>query len=76
MENSNTAQASDSTQMASILTVDDCFEKKMELWFTRFHQLQNDGLDMNKAHRQAIASVSHELRHCNGAPDDFPGIGK
>jgi hypothetical protein len=73
MENSNTAQAIDSTNMASILAVDDCFEKKMELWFARFNQFQNEGLDMEKAHHQAIASVANEFRHCNGAPDAFPG---
>jgi hypothetical protein len=54
--------------LASIVKNDACFETRMERWFVRFHQLQNEGLTMDKANQAAIASVVTEFKACDGKP--------
>jgi hypothetical protein len=67
-EKSNTVRGSGNINhtagMAVILKNDDCFDKKMELWFVRFHQFQDDGNHMHEANLKAIASVANEFEIC------------
>lgn len=62
------AAKSEPVEMASILNDDACFEKKMEQWFTKFNQLQNEGHTMEEAHQGAIASVALEFETCDTEP--------
>lgn len=64
----NTAAEGEPVKMATILNDDGCFEKKMEQWFTKFNQLQNEGHTMEEAHQGAIASVALEFENCNTDP--------
>lgn len=64
----NTATKSEPAEMASILNDDGCFEKKMEQWFTKFNQLQNEGHTMEEAHQDAIAWVAIEFKTCDLEP--------
>ena len=64
----NAAVKSESVQMANLLKDDGCFEKKMEQWFTKFNQLQNEGHTMEEAHKGAIASVALEFETCDTEP--------
>lgn len=59
---------SETITMTSILDDDDCFDKKIESWFTKFNQLQNDGYSMEDANREAIAAVAEEFKNCDGKP--------
>lgn len=64
----NAAATGEPVKMASILNDDGCFEKKMEQWFTRFNQLQNEGYNMEEANQGAIASVALEFKNCTNIP--------
>jgi hypothetical protein len=73
-EKSNTthdsANGDNAAEMATILSDDDCFDKKMELWFVKFNQLQAEGYNMEAANHEAIASVAVEFKTCNEKPAD------
>ena len=60
----NAATEGEPAKMASILTDDACFEKKMEHWFLKFNQLQNEGKTMQEANDGAIAWVAVEFKTC------------
>jgi hypothetical protein len=43
---------------------DDCFDEKMNYWFTEFNQLQAEGYDMYDANLKAVAKVSEKFKNC------------
>jgi hypothetical protein len=46
------------------LLKDDCFDQKMEYWFVKFNELQNEGLSMQEADEKAIALTENEFKSC------------
>lgn len=57
--------------MASILNEEDeCFNEKLDLWFVRFNQYQEEGLTMEEANTKAIAAVALELKDCTDNASD------
>jgi hypothetical protein len=52
--------------LATVMVNDDCFDQKMEAWFFRFNQFQEEGDDLHEANDHALAAVAEEFIDCSG----------
>lgn len=60
-------QISESNKINEIIITNpapDCFEDFMDTWFIEFHQMQNNGHDMNSADRGAAKEAMQVLDAC------------
>jgi hypothetical protein len=63
-EEENITLVNDQDMTTILEEQDDCFDEKMDMWFTRFNQYQEEGFTMEEANTKAIASVSLEFKDC------------
>lgn len=55
----------ESPTMTAVMVNDDCFDRKMEAWFSKFNQLQDEGYGMDEANEKAVATVAEEFKDCD-----------
>src|SRR5687768_11357498 len=60
----NIALVNDKSMTTILSEKEDCFDEKMDLWFVRFNQYQEEGFTMEEANTKAIAAVALEFKGC------------
>ena len=60
----NITMANDQSMTTILNEEDECFNEKMDLWFVRFNQYQEEGFTMEEANAKAMASVAAEFKDC------------
>lgn len=60
----NITLVSDKSMTTILNEEDDCFNQKMDLWFVKFNQFQEEGLTMEEANTKALATVALEFKDC------------
>lgn len=67
--NSETITVSDEKiTLSTVLEDEACFDEKMDRWFMKFNQLQEEGYTMDDANKEAVTTVASEFKTCSTKP--------
>jgi len=54
--------------LSTVMEDEACFDEKMDRWFVKFNQLQEEGYTMDDANKEAVSTVASEFKACSAKP--------